>query len=94
MIEFYLRIVDLSLFRQGEPVEWRQSINDLSSWSDHPIHTLVRIRMPIDEVDFIQLDAGSRSSRFTIIRKSPLNGELKYRSVKSRHKRKVKNGNV
>lgn len=87
MIEFYLKISELATFRTGKPVGWTQSINDLSTWSDWPIHTLVKIRMPIDEVDLIQSNPEDKTSKYLIMRKSPLRGEMVHR-----HRRKVKKG--
>ena len=76
MIEFYIRIVDFSQFKQGEPVRWGQSITDVSSWSDWNPKDLVRLRMDIGEVDFVQA-GNSKEGQYTIKMIKPLYLTLK-----------------
>lgn len=71
MIEFYIRIVDFSQFKHGEPVRWTQAITDVSSWSDWHPKDLVKLRMDIDEVDFVQTD-NTKEGKYTIKKIKPL----------------------
>jgi hypothetical protein len=86
MIEFYIRDVDFSLFKQYEPVRWVQALVDLSPWSDWPKDKVIKLRMPIDDVEFIPLTP-DKHSKVNIKRVKPM---VIDNSMLVRHKRKVK----
>ena len=90
MIEFYIRDVDFSLFKQGEPVGWTQALTDLSPWSDWPPERTIKLKMPVDEVEFVPIDiVNPRLSKVNIRRTKPVvvNGPML-----RRHRLTVKNG--
>lgn len=70
MIEFFIRRVDFSLFRQGEPVKWMQEITNLTVWKSDKHddssknewlpELLIRLKMPIDEIEFIESSPTTR----------------------------------
>ena len=85
MIEFYIRDIDFSLFKQFEPVQWTQALSDLSTWSDWPKDKVIKLRMSIDDVEFIPVSP-ERHAKVNIKRIKPIviNAEML-----KRHKRKV-----
>lgn len=89
MIFFYIRYVDFSLFRQGEPVEFQQSIVDLTTWAAQTVDSLIKVEMPIDEIDFVPIDPTDKKSLLRVKRVTPLAGFV---TMKKRHNKKVKKG--
>jgi hypothetical protein len=71
MIEFYIRDVDFSLFKQFEPVQWTQALSDLSSWSEWPKEKAIKLRMEIDAVEFVPTSP-ERHAKHNIKRVKPI----------------------
>lgn len=71
MIEFYIRDVDFSLFKQHEPVQWTQALTDLSSWSEWPKDKVIKLRMEIDAVEFVPLSP-AKDAKHNIKRIKPV----------------------